>query len=96
MMDEFQRVALAHPDIEFHFTHNGNEVYQLPSAPIRQRIVHILGSKYSEKLVPVEEATNIVTVNGFIGKPDTAKNREVSSSYSSINALSRIPTSTMR
>jgi DNA mismatch repair protein MutL len=73
MMDEFQRVALAHPGIEFHFTHNGNEVYQLPSASIRQRIVHVLGSKYSEKLVPVEEATNIVAVNGFIGKPDTAK-----------------------
>jgi DNA mismatch repair protein MutL len=73
MMDEFQRVALAHPDIEFHFSHNGNEVYQVPAASIRQRIVHILGSKYSDKLVPVEESTNIVTVNGFIGKPETAK-----------------------
>ena len=73
MMDEFQRVALAHPDVEFHFNHNGNEVYQLPAAAIRQRVVHILGSKYNDKLVPVEEATNIVTVNGFIGKPETAK-----------------------
>lgn len=73
MIDEFQRVALAHPEVEFQFTHNGAEVFMLPSSPIRQRIVNILGSKYNEKLVPVEEQTDIVSVSGFIGKPEAAK-----------------------
>jgi DNA mismatch repair protein MutL len=73
MIDEFQRVALAHPEIEFQFTHNGAEVFMLPTGALRQRIVHVFGSKYNEKLVPVEEHTDIVSVNGFISKPEMAK-----------------------
>ena len=73
MIDEFQRVALAHPEIEFQFTHNGAEVFLLPTGALRQRIVHVFGSKYNEKLVPVEEHTDIVSVNGFISKPEMAK-----------------------
>jgi DNA mismatch repair protein MutL len=73
MIDEFQRVALAHPEIEFHFTHNGSEVFMLPMGTLRQRIVHIFGPKYNEKLVPVEEQTDIVSVGGFISKPEMAK-----------------------
>ncbi len=73
MIDEFQRVALAHPEIEFQFTHNGAEVFMLPAAPQRARIVHIFGSKYNEKLVPVDEHTDIVSVNGFVSKPEMAK-----------------------
>jgi DNA mismatch repair protein MutL len=73
MIDEFQRVALAHPEIEFQFTHNGAEVFMLPIGTLRQRIVHIFGPKYNEKLVPVEEQTDIVSVGGFISKPEMAK-----------------------
>lgn len=73
IIDEVHRLALTHPDVEFKVTHNGTELFHYPKAPIRQRIVHILGTKYNEKLVPVEEETDIVTVNGFVGKPDSAK-----------------------
>jgi DNA mismatch repair protein MutL len=73
MIDDFQRVALAHPEIEFQFTHNGAEVFMLPVGTMRQRIVHVFGSKYNEKLVPVEEHTDIVSVSGFISKPEMAK-----------------------
>lgn len=72
-IDEFQRIALTHPDVEFLFTHNGAEVFTLPKAPLRQRIVHMLGNRYNEKLVPVDERTDIVKVTGFIGKPESAK-----------------------
>jgi DNA mismatch repair protein MutL len=73
IIDEFQRVALAHPEIEFQFTHNGAEVFMLPVGALRQRIVHVFGTKYNEKLVPVEEHTDIVSVNGFVSKPEMAK-----------------------
>lgn len=73
IIDEFQRVALTHPEIEFNLTHNGSEVFNLPKVPLRQRIVHIFGPRYNEKLVPVEESTDIVVVDGFIGKPEAAK-----------------------
>ena len=73
IIDEFQRVALAHPDISFSLTHNGNELFQLPIANFRQRITNILGGKTNEKLVPVEEDTEIVKISGFVGKPEFAK-----------------------
>lgn len=71
--DEFHRVALAHPGIEFSFFHNGSELFQLPSGNSRQRIVSIFGGKTNEKLVPVKEDTEIVKIRGFVGKPQFAK-----------------------
>ena len=73
IIDEFQRVALAHPDISSSLTHNGNELFQLPPTNFRQRITNILGGKTNEKLVPVEEDTEIVKISGFVGKPEFAK-----------------------
>ncbi|MDR5589866.1 DNA mismatch repair endonuclease MutL [Christiangramia sp. SM2212] len=73
IIDEFQRVAFAHPDISFSLTHNGNELFQLPTTNFRQRITNILGGKTNEKLVPVEEDTEIVKISGFVGKPEFAK-----------------------
>ncbi len=73
VIDEFQRVALAHPSISFSLTHNGSELFQLPTTNIRQRITNVFGGKTNEKLVPVEEDTGIVKVSGFVGKPEYAK-----------------------
>ncbi len=73
IIDEFQRVALAHPDISFSLSHNGSELFQLPPANFRQRITNIFGGKTNEKLVPVEEDTEIVKITGFVGKPEFAK-----------------------
>ena len=73
IVDEFQRVALAHPSIHFTFIHNGSELFNLPSSNLRQRIVAIFSGKTNEKLVPISEETEIVQVNGFISKPEFSK-----------------------
>jgi len=73
IIDEFQRVALAHPNIAFSLAHNSSEIFQLSNTNYRQRITNILGGKTSEKLVPVNEETEIVTISGFVGKPEFAK-----------------------
>lgn len=73
IIDEFQRVALAHPEIAFTFLNNGSEVFQLPGSNLRQRIVNLFGAKTNEKLVPVSEETPVVTISGFIQKPEFAK-----------------------
>ncbi len=73
VIDEFQRVALAHPNIYFTFYHNGSEMFNLPPSNLKQRIVGIFSGKTNEKLVPVQEETEIVTVQGFVGKPEFAK-----------------------
>ncbi len=73
IFDEFHRVALAHPQVEFVMIHNGSDVFNLPAANQRQRIVNIFGSKTNEKLVPVSEETEVVKVEGFVLKPQYSK-----------------------
>ena len=73
IIDEFQRVALAYPQVFFTLHHDGQEVFHLPSASLKQRIVHLFGNNYKEKLVPVKEDTSIIKLDGFVGKPEFAR-----------------------
>lgn len=73
IQDEFLRVALAHEQISFKFYHNDAEVYILKSGNFKQRIVQVFGRKIESQLVPVSEETEIVKINGFVGKPESAK-----------------------
>lgn len=73
IIEEFQRVAMVHADISFSMYNNGNEVFNLKKGSFRQRIVGVFGEKYNQKLVPVEENTNIISIKGFVSKPEFAK-----------------------
>ncbi|MFK7772582.1 MAG: DNA mismatch repair endonuclease MutL [Saprospiraceae bacterium] len=73
IIDEFQRVALANPDIFFSLHHNGTEVFHLPESNLRQRIVNMFGQNSNKKLVPVLEETDALRLEGFVGKPEFAK-----------------------
>lgn len=81
VLDEFHRVALAHPEIGFKLVNNEREEFNLPpsaheaawSAAMRQRISGLYGRRYDERLVLVEEDTDLVSVRGFVGKPEFAK-----------------------
>jgi DNA mismatch repair protein MutL len=74
-IDEFQRVALAHPTISFLMHHNNNEIYHLKGGNLRKRIVAVFGSKMNEKLVPIKEHTDILTIEGFVAKPEFSKRK---------------------
>ncbi len=73
IIDEFQRVALVHAEISFSMYNNGNEVFNLNKGTFRQRIVAMFGDKYNQKLVPVTENTDLVSIEGFVSKPEFAK-----------------------
>jgi len=73
ILDEFQRVSLANPGIAFSLHHDGLEIFRLPSSALKQRIIHLFGNNYNERLIPVEEETTIINLKGFIGKPQFAK-----------------------
>lgn len=74
VMDEFQRVAMAYPDLFFSLHHNGNEIYHLSPSSLRQRVVSLLGHNSNKKLVPVrEDNSDAVQIMGFVGKPEFAK-----------------------
>lgn len=82
IVDAFQRVAFTCPEITFHFSHNDNEIFHLPrsvaplrSSNLRQRIISIMGKATNEKLVPIEEETEILQIKGFVAKPSFAKKK---------------------
>lgn len=73
IIDEFQRVALAHPEIAFKFYQNDLEVYLLGSGKLSQRIVELFGKNYRSQLAACKEETEHLAIHGYIGKPEFAK-----------------------
>ena len=73
IIDEFQRVALANPEVTFSLFHNDQEVFNLPGGKLSRRIVDMFGKTYREQLAACDEETPYVSVHGFIGKPESAR-----------------------
>lgn len=73
IIEEFQRVALANPDISFSLYQNDLEVYQLKSGKLSHRIVSLFGKNYREQLAICQEDTPLMNVYGYLGKPEYAK-----------------------
>ena len=73
IIDEFQRVALAHPGVGFSFINNEQESYRLMPGTFKQRIVGVFGSGWNERIVSVNEDTTVVQISGFIGKPEYSR-----------------------
>ncbi|MCE2712261.1 MAG: DNA mismatch repair endonuclease MutL [Cryomorphaceae bacterium] len=73
IQDEFERIALAHPELSFVLKHNDQEVFQLLPAVLRKRIVDLLGKNSNDRLVPVEVETDIVRIIGYVGKPEYSR-----------------------
>src|SRR6478609_2257232 len=73
IIDEFQRLALAHPDIAFSFIQGDEVVFDLTPAKLGQRIIALFGKTYQEQLAACHEETDLVKVTGFIGRPEFAR-----------------------
>ena len=73
IVNEFYRVALTNPELGFSLTHNQTEIYSLPSAQIKQRIINVFGKNMSQVLIPLQTETSIVKINGYLGKPEAAR-----------------------
>ena len=71
--EEFIRIVLAHPELNFSLYHNDTLCYKLSQANHRKRIVDVFGKAINDKLIPINETTGIVTISGFVGKPEAAK-----------------------
>lgn len=73
IVNEFQKISLAHPEIKFTLEHNGTEIYNLVPGNHRQRIVGLFGKQINQGLIPIETETNLVGIRGFVGKPESAR-----------------------
>jgi len=73
IINEFQKVTIPHPEIRFHLHHNDNEVYNLIPGNFRQRISGVFGKQINQDLITLETDTNLISIRGYIGKPESAR-----------------------
>lgn len=73
IIDEFQRLALANPEIGFSFIQGDEVIYDVQEGKLSQRIVGLFGKSYQEQLAPCQEETQLTKVKGYVGKPDFAR-----------------------
>ncbi len=74
VVSEFIRVALTRPDVGFTLTHNGKDVYVLrPAKSLKFRIQDVLGAAVANEVVDVHADTTVVTIDGYIGRPASAR-----------------------
>ena len=71
--EEFLRIALIHSDVDFKLYQNDKLEYNLPKSTLKQRLVNVFGKNYEERLMPIEQETDVVRIHGFIGKPNAAR-----------------------
>ncbi len=75
IIDEFERVAMAHIDISFKLISNTNEVYNLPPTNLLLRVAGVAGNTLKDKLVGVNEQTPNISINGYVGTPASSKKK---------------------
>jgi len=74
IVTEFTKVALTRPDVGFTLLHNGREVYVLKAAKsLKFRIQDLLGTGAAAEVLDINAETSMVTINGYIGRPESAK-----------------------
>ena len=73
IQEEFNRVALMHPHIAFSFYDEDRRKSILTSGSLKQRIAALFGKNMNTKLLSIEEKTDLVSISGFVGKPETAR-----------------------
>ncbi len=73
ILDIFHRLAISHPEIEFSFINNEEEIFYLKEESLNKRIISIFGEKIRENLIPINESTQIANISGFVLKPEFSK-----------------------
>lgn len=74
IVEEFSRVALTRPETGFSLSHNGKDIYVLkPAKSLKYRIMDLMGASVAGDLVDVSADTSVVSLRGFVGRPDTAR-----------------------
>jgi len=73
IIDEFHRVALINHDVNFIFTNNNNEIFNLSKSIFKERIIRVFGKSSKQKLIPINEETEIAKISGFVFKPEFSR-----------------------
>ncbi len=75
ILTAFERIILVCPDIHFTLHSNGQELLNLKSGTLRQRIADVFGKRFNQDLLEVKVETAICKITGYVGKPESAKKK---------------------
>ncbi len=75
ILNEFERIVLVNPDINFTLHNNDSEMLNLPATQLRQRIMGVFGKKINQELFSIQVNTTMINISGFIGKPESARKK---------------------
>lgn len=75
--DTVQRMALSKPEIALEFTSDDDTILALPSQTLDDRLKSLFGDRHFGTLIPVSEETDLLSLYGYIGKPDYARKSKV-------------------
>lgn len=73
IMNEVYRIVLTNPSVAFNVVFDGNTRLQLFPENPRQRIVNVFGKRFNSSLIPISVETSIVSISGFVMKPEDAR-----------------------
>lgn len=75
--DTIQRLALSKPEIALEFVSDEDTILALPSQKLEDRLKSLFGDRHFATLIPVSESTELLSISGYIGKPDFARKSKV-------------------
>ena len=73
ILSEIERIVLVNPHIEFTLFENDLETLHLPKTGLRQRIVQLEGKHVNQQLIEINEQTTLGKIQGYVGRPESAK-----------------------
>ena len=75
VISDFERIVLVYPNIHFSLHNNGSEIFELPKTTRKQRILDVFGKKINSELLPIEAETSLVSVSGYVAKPECSRKK---------------------
>lgn len=91
ILAEFERIALAHPDVAFTLSSNDQVLHQLPAGSFRQRLIGLFGKRLDSQLLPVSTETELVSISGYVGTPESAKKKNAQQFFITNSRFMRHP-----
>ena len=77
ILTAYERIVLVYPEIAFTLHSNGQELMNLRSGSLRQRITDVYGRRYGQDLLPLSVDTALCRITGFVGKPEAARKKGI-------------------
>jgi len=71
--DVIMRMAVAYPEVEWFYTSEDEVMLDLKSDSIEGRVNAVFGKALSQFIIKFENTNDLMSVNGFLGRPDFAR-----------------------